>query len=89
MNASHAGLRDDYEVSCSELDLLADAAQAIPGVLGSRMMGAGFGGCTISLVQQDALGDFRACMTQTYKQKLGAEPRMHECRLTGGTSLVG
>jgi galactokinase len=89
MNASHAGLRDGYEVSCSELDILAEAAQAIPGVLGSRMMGAGFGGCTISLVEQDAIRDFSAQMEIVYRQRLSADPRIHECRLTGGTSLIG
>jgi galactokinase len=84
MNASHAGLRDDYEVSCRELDILARAAQASPGVLGSRMMGAGFGGCTISLVEEAALDGFRASMAPAFRE-LGVEPVIHVCALTDGT----
>jgi galactokinase len=88
MNASHDGLRDDYEVSCAELDLLAEAARVIPGVLGSRMMGAGFGGCTINLVEEDAMEDFHARMERVYRDALGAAPKIHACRLTGGTATV-
>ncbi|WP_285569111.1 galactokinase [Geothrix limicola] len=88
MNASHDGLRDDYEVSCAELDILVNGARTIPGVLGSRMMGAGFGGCTISLVEEGALTDFSVCMADIYRKGLGTEPRIHECRLTGGTASV-
>ncbi len=85
MNESHEGLRAGYEVSCAELDRLSEAAQAIPGVLGSRMMGAGFGGCTISLVREDALPAFEAEMAQAYRRELHREPLLHVCRLTGGT----
>ena len=88
MNASHAGLRDDYQVSCVELDALAAAAQVIPGVLGSRMMGAGFGGCTISLVEESALDDFRFQMGVAFRDRLGKEPLIHICRLMGGTCVV-
>ena len=58
MNASHVSLRDDFEVSCKELDILAELAWQQPGVLGSRMTGAGFGGCTVSLVAKDAVESF-------------------------------
>lgn len=85
MNASHAGLSRDYDVSCRELDILAQGAQAIPGVLGSRMMGAGFGGCTISLVEETALPDFRERMGGVFREGLGKEPVFHVCSLTGGT----
>ena len=54
MNASHISLRDDYEVSCEEIDLLVDLAWQIPGVIGSRITGGGFGGCTVSIVKNDA-----------------------------------
>ena len=55
MNASHASLRDDYEVSCEEIDILVDLAQAMPHVLGSRITGGGFGGCTVSIVKNDTV----------------------------------
>ena len=73
LNESHRSLRDDYEVSCYELDVLAETAQGIPGALGSRMMGGGFGGCTISLVTRDALGPFRQAIEKVYLQKTGKE----------------
>ncbi len=88
MNATHEGLAHGYEVSCPELDILAEAAQDLPGVFGSRMMGAGFGGCTINLVEADALPSFEAQMGQVYRQRLGKEPVIHVCRLRGGTERV-
>ena len=57
--ASHASLRDDYEVSSVALDALVEIAEAVPGVVGARMTGAGFGGCTVNLVQDDAVGPLR------------------------------
>ncbi len=74
MNESHRGLQFDFEVSCPELDTLADAARRVPGVVGSRMMGAGFGGCTISLVGEEALPRFEEDMTAVYREVLRAEP---------------
>jgi galactokinase len=88
MNESHAGLRDEYEVSCRELDLLAAGAQALPGVLGSRMMGAGFGGCTINLLREADLPAFREGMATVYRRDLDREPVLHVCRLTGGTEVL-
>ena len=58
MNASHASLRDDYAVSCGELDFLAETAQGLDGVYGARMTGGGFGGCTVNLMEQDAVEAF-------------------------------
>jgi len=66
MNASHASLRDDFEVSCKELDILFETAQGIPGVLGSRMTGAGFGGCTVSIVATSAVPNFIDSLTAAY-----------------------
>jgi galactokinase len=88
MNESHAGLSRDYEVSSMELDLLAEGAQSIPGVLGSRMMGAGFGGCSISLVEEAALIPFQESMAAVFRKSLRIEPLIHVCRLTGGTEIV-
>jgi galactokinase len=71
MAQSHESLRDDYEVSCKELDLLADLAQKNETVYGARMTGAGFGGCTVNLVQQNGVEEFRHEATREYKLKTG------------------
>ncbi len=89
MNETHAGLAHGYEVSCPELDVLAETAQAMPGVLGSRMMGAGFGGCTINLVEAEALASFETGMGEVYRNRLGKEPVIHVCKLRGGTEFIG
>ena len=89
MNATHEGLAHGYEVSCPELDVLAEAAQGLPGVHGSRMMGAGFGGCTLNLLEADALPAFEAGMARVYRERLGKEPVLHVCKLRGGTELLG
>lgn len=71
MNASHASLRDDYEVSCEEIDILVELAQAMPEVLGSRITGGGFGGCTVSIVKNEAVDAFIREIGTTYKEKVG------------------
>ncbi len=85
---SHQGLRDKYEVSCKELDVLVDGASKIEGVLGARMMGGGFGGCTLNLVERDAVGDFKRRIQETYLEKTGKVPQMYECVLMPGTDVV-
>lgn len=74
MNASHVSLRDNYEVTGLELDCLVNAALEVEGVVGSRMTGAGFGGCTISLVDKDCLEDFYKKVAKEYKLKTGRTP---------------
>ena len=71
MNASHKSLRDDYEVTGFELDTLAETAWKQPGVIGSRMTGAGFGGCTISLVEEDAVEEFTRNVGAAYQKAVG------------------
>lgn len=88
MNQSHISLRDDYEVSCRELDLLVEAAWAVSGVLGSRMTGAGFGGCTVSLVRADAVDRFRAEVSQAYEQATGRSPEIYVCSAEDGAGIV-
>ncbi|MGB9004717.1 MAG: galactokinase [Candidatus Aminicenantales bacterium] len=88
MDASHARLRDDYEVSCRELDILTEAAGKVPGVLGSRMMGAGFGGCTINLVGEGALGEFRSKVGKDYLDRTGREPFFYVSLLSSGTEVI-
>lgn len=71
MNESHKSLRDDYEVTGIELDTLVDAAWQVPGVIGSRMTGAGFGGCTVSIVREEAIDTFISQVGETYEKTIG------------------
>ena len=77
MNESHVSLRDDYEVSCAELDLLTEIAWACPGVLGSRMTGGGFGGCTVSIVADDAATEFSATVRREYARRTGLDAQIY------------
>jgi galactokinase len=79
MNLSHESLRDDYEVSCSELDLMVDIARSIPGVYGARMMGGGFGGCTINLVEGKRAEAFAQAMAERYRTTTGVTPSIITC----------
>ncbi len=88
MYASHAGLRDDYQVSCDELDLLVNATFEMEGVLGARLMGAGFGGCTINLVWQDYLKEFLREMERVYHEQLMREPKIYVTGIVAGTSVM-
>lgn len=85
MYGSHAGLSEKYEVSCPELDILVDIARNQPGVLGSRMMGGGFGGCTINLVQVSAIERFEAHIRHEYKERTGKDTLIYVCSLQDGT----
>jgi galactokinase len=84
MYESHASLRDDYEVSCPELDHLVETASAIDGVLGARMMGGGFGGSTIHLVRPAAVETFRQRIAESYRRRFGREPHIYACRTSDG-----
>ncbi|MFW5981413.1 MAG: galactokinase [bacterium] len=88
MNDSHISLRDDYQVSCHELDLLVDLALQHKGVLGSRMTGAGFGGCTVSLVEEKEVEDFKVEITQRYKQETGLEADIYISSPADGAKKV-
>ncbi|MCR5486698.1 MAG: galactokinase [Lachnospiraceae bacterium] len=74
MNESHVSLRDDYEVSCKELDILTEEAWKLPGVIGSRMTGGGFGGCTVSIVENGAVEDFQKAVGSAYTERTGLVP---------------
>ena len=71
MNASHESLKNDYEVSCEEIDILVDLAQAMPGVIGSRITGGGFGGCTVSIIKNDTVDTFVNEIGKAYEEKVG------------------
>ena len=86
MNATHAGLRDDYEVSCAELDFLQSFATRLPAVAGARMMGGGFGGCTINLVQLDAVDVVVSTVRPAYRKHFGLDCEVYPVRLAAGTS---
>jgi galactokinase len=88
MGDSHKSLRDDYEVSCEELDLLVRIAEALPGVYGSRMTGAGFGGCTVSLVKSECAVEFAELVREQYRGAIGIEPMVWNCRAVDGASEV-
>jgi galactokinase len=88
MNASHDSLRDDYEVSCPELDLLVDTARSIPGVLGSRMTGAGFGGCTVSIVESAAVPEFEARLVEAYARETPYTAKVLTARPSDGIKRV-
>jgi galactokinase len=88
MNASHASLRDDYEVSCKELDTLVELAWKQPGVLGARMTGAGFGGCTVNLVRAEAAEAFARAVAEGYERALGIKAETYVCRASDG-ALAG
>ena len=86
--ASHASLRDLYEVSCPELDVLVDIAVATPGVVGSRMTGAGFGGCTVTLVSPGAVDVLRYRVFEEYPARTGRTPRMWTLSAVDGAGFV-
>ena len=71
MNASHVSLRDDYQVSCDEIDVLAAEAWKVDGVIGSRITGGGFGGCTVSIVKDEAVEQFKVKVGAAYKERVG------------------
>jgi galactokinase len=88
MNASHASLRDDFEVSSSELDAMARCARGIEGCYGARMTGAGFGGCAVALVEMEAAGPFAEAVTACYEDVTGISPRVYVCTATDGAQVV-
>lgn len=82
--ASHVSLRDDFEVSAPALDELVEIAQTVPGVIGARLTGAGFGGCTVNLVADDAIGALREAVLSQYGARTGLTPRVFEVRAADG-----
>ena len=84
MNASHVSLRDDYDVTGIELDTLAELAWAQEGVIGSRMTGAGFGGCTVSIVKNDAIPAFKKNVGEAYTKKIGYAPSFYVANIADG-----
>lgn len=88
MNQSHISLRDDYDVSCEEIDILVDLAWKIPGVLGSRITGGGFGGCTVSIVKDESVDTFIETIGKTYLEKVGHEAEFYTVDIGDGASRL-
>jgi galactokinase len=86
MFESHRSLRDDYEVSCEELDALVEIAGSVDGVYGARMTGGGFGGCTVNLVRIDAVENFTRSVRKGYNSRFDIEPEIYQFRAVDGAS---
>lgn len=88
MRESHRSLRDDYQVSCDELDLMVQLADDVPGVIGARMTGAGFGGCTINLVADEHSDEFERQIKREYESKTGIAPEVYVCQAADGVREI-
>lgn len=88
MNASHVSLRDDYEVSCDEIDVLVEEAWRVDGVIGSRITGGGFGGCTVSIVKDEAVESFKEKVGAAYRERVGKEADFYVVEIGDGPSIV-
>jgi galactokinase len=88
MNQSHESLRHDFEVSNPQLDTMVDISRELPGCLGARMTGAGFGGCAVALVRSDLAPGFVAAVTARYHERTGLNPAAYVCQAAEGASAV-
>ena len=88
MYLSHKSLRDDFEVSCAELDLLVEIASSLEGVAGARMTGGGFGGCTVNLVRRRALAEFQRTMADGYRARFSIEPAIYTAEASDGAEEI-
>jgi galactokinase len=88
MYESHRSLRDDYEVSCRELDVMVELARECEGVYGARMTGGGFGGCTVNLVNAGNVDEFERTVTQGYTEATGLVPEIYICSAADGAGEV-
>ena len=88
MRQSHESLRDDYDVTGVELDTLAEEAWKIPGVIGSRMTGGGFGGCTVSIVKDEAIENFKKTVGENYLKKIGYEATFYTVEIGAGPEVI-
>ena len=88
MDESHISLRDDYEVSCEEIDFLVDTAHSLKGVIGSRITGGGFGGCTVNIVKNEALDEFKEKINRAYLEKYSKEPGIYQVSIGDGAGRI-
>ena len=88
MRESHRSLRDLYQVSCRELDIMVEAAEGLPGFCGGRMTGGGFGGCTVNLVRQENASEFAAQVAERYHRATGITPQIYSCSAEDGVQAL-
>ena len=88
INASHESLRDDFEVSCQELDTMVTIARRQPGVFGARMMGGGFGGCTLNVMLPEAKREFIVNVIREYNDETGIEPELYAVTIGAGAEEI-
>lgn len=88
MRQSHTSLRDDFEVSCAELDLMAELGEQVEGVYGTRMTGGGFGGCTITLIKSECLEAFQSSVSEGYERATGRKPEIYVCSAADGVGRI-
>jgi galactokinase len=88
MFESHTSMRDDYEISCRELDIMVELARGYDGVLGSRMTGGGFGGCTVNLVREEAVAEFQKMIRSEYEEETGITPETYVCSAAAGAGRM-
>ena len=88
MRQSHRSLRDDFEVSCPELDLMVELGERVEGVYGTRMTGGGFGGCTITLIQADCVETYQRTVREGYERATGRKPEIYVCSTADGVCQV-
>ena len=88
MNESHRSLRDDFEVSCAELDLMVELARRVEGVYGARMTGGGFGGCTVNLVARNQVEQFKLIVGPGYQKATGLKPEIYVCQAMKGAEEI-
>jgi galactokinase len=88
LGASHLSLRDDFAVSCDELDLMVRIAAGVEGVFGARMTGGGFGGCTVNLVRSGCVETFREVVTNEYRRATSLAPEVYVCRAADGAGAI-
>jgi len=87
-NESHKSLRDDFEVSSNELNIMVEEAQKIDGCYGARMTGAGFGGCAVAIVNGQQVDDFTQAIIQNYQARTNIEPNVYKCKATNGAEII-
>ena len=88
MRESHLSLKDDYEVSCAELDFLAETAWSFDGVYGARMTGGGFGGCTVNLIKKDRLSSFVGTVSEKYRKEFGIDAQIFAVEISSGARVI-
>jgi galactokinase len=88
MNESHDSLQNDYEVSCPEIDFLVKEGRKIEGVIGTRITGGGFGGCTVSIVKDEAIDEFKTRLTEAYEKEFGITPEFYVAEPGDGAKIL-